>query len=167
MLAAQALAVHARGEVSPTSEATPVASAEPTAAAIATACAGCRGWCCRKGGEHTAHLTVDTLLRAIRRWPSEVGAPSADDLSDQYVAHSEATHAEGSCLFHGERGCRLPRSLRSEVCNTYLCRELFDVVAGWGPAGPGPEGHTFVAVSRKDKRPRVVQSLAKAASNAD
>ncbi|NNK63282.1 MAG: hypothetical protein HKO98_08710 [Gemmatimonadetes bacterium] len=155
----------------PASGAPGAESASPRAraveTAIATACAGCRGWCCRYGGRDGAHLSVATLRRAAREVREDGSDPSADDLTDLYLSYLGATHSEDGCLFHGDRGCRLPRDLRSEVCNAFLCGELLEVVAGWNRDGLGAGEHAFVAVSRVNGHPRSVQSLAKAASKAD
>ena len=37
---------------------------------------------------------------------------------------------DGSCVFHGEAGCTLDRSLRSDVCNSYFCSALGNFVKG-------------------------------------
>jgi hypothetical protein len=31
---------------------------------------------------------------------------------------------EYSCVYHGDRGCTLPRSMRASICNTYHCEGL-------------------------------------------
>ena len=37
---------------------------------------------------------------------------------------------KGSCVFHGERGCVLPRAARARICNEWQCQGL----AGWARA---------------------------------
>jgi hypothetical protein len=34
----------------------------------------------------------------------------------------------GSCVFHGARGCTLQRDLRAELCNSYYCNGLLDIL---------------------------------------
>jgi hypothetical protein len=41
-----------------------------------------------------------------------------------YLERIPATGYDGSCIFHGEHGCTLDRSLRSGVCNVYYCDML-------------------------------------------
>ena len=83
-------------------------------------CATCRGACCTRGGTH-AFLSADRL----RRTASENGlADTGAALEALYTAHLPTTHYTDSCVFHGERGCTLPRVLRSDTCNRYLCGGL-------------------------------------------
>ena len=45
-------------------------------------------------------------------------------LVDAYVDALPARHSEGSCGFHGEHGCVLPRESRADICNSFECRGL-------------------------------------------
>ncbi|HLY12485.1 MAG TPA: hypothetical protein VKW04_24490 [Planctomycetota bacterium] len=83
------------------------------------ACASCQGLCCRHG-EHHAFLRPATLRRYLRRHPDVTPAQALDTYLSYLPAHSIA----GSCLYHGRQGCTLPRELRSDVCNRYLCDDL-------------------------------------------
>jgi hypothetical protein len=83
------------------------------------ACALCGGWCC-KGGEEHAYLDERTMAR-VRRARPELDARAVIRLYTQRVP---AAGFEGSCVFHGARGCTLDRALRSDVCNSYFCSGL-------------------------------------------
>ena len=104
-------------------EASSRAEPEGFAARVArTACALCRGWCCRNGADD-AFLDEPTLARA--------GATtSAETVIQSYLDRIPAVVYEGSCIFHGERGCTLDRSMRSDVCNSYFCGGLHAYVKG-------------------------------------
>jgi hypothetical protein len=102
------------------------ATSEPTgfaAAVVRTGCATCQGHCCRGGGEH-AYLDERTLAR-VRTARPELEARAVIGL---YVAALAPRAYAGSCLFHGESGCTLPRLLRAELCNSYYCNGLRDVL---------------------------------------
>lgn len=79
-------------------------------------CAMCKGGCCTKGGD-TAYLSVDTIRRFMAlqpHWrPREVLSAYLDRLS--------AKTQTGSCINHTAQGCSLPREMRSDTCNHYLC----------------------------------------------
>ncbi len=100
-------------------------------AATEAACATCRGRCCAHGGEH-AYLDEDTIRRVARTWP-ELGARGVAAL---YRARLAKESFAGSCVFHGAQGCRLPRELRSDLCNDFYCNALKLFVREHGSAGP-------------------------------
>jgi hypothetical protein len=79
-----------------------------------SACTLCRGWCCRNGADD-AFLDEPTLARA---------GFAAEAVIQHYLSRVPAKSYDGSCIFHGERGCTLDRSMRSDVCNAYLCGGL-------------------------------------------
>jgi hypothetical protein len=83
------------------------------------ACSLCRGWCCKNGGDD-AFLDEPTIAR-VRHAGSALSARAVLRL---YVERVPAMSYEGSCIFHGERGCTLDRSLRSDLCNAYFCGGL-------------------------------------------
>ena len=87
------------------------------------ACALCRGFCCKGGGEH-GYLDERVMAR-VRQARPELEARAVIRL---YVERVPATGYAGSCVFHGPKGCTLDRSLRSDVCNSYYCGGLADVV---------------------------------------
>lgn len=103
-------------DVLPDTEQTPVEAAPEAEQRM---CSACRGWCCEAGGEH-AYLDAQTLRRACR----SRGDSSLDDLRERYRAALPDSSVEGSCVFHGESGCTLDRSLRSDTCNDTICGGL-------------------------------------------
>jgi hypothetical protein len=88
---------------------------------VRAGCATCQGHCCRGGGEH-AYLDERTMAR-VRRDNPDLDAAGVIAL---YVGALAETAYEGSCLFHGRKGCTLPKPLRAELCNTYYCNGLWD-----------------------------------------
>jgi hypothetical protein len=87
------------------------------------ACTLCRGWCCKGGGEH-GYLDERVMAR-VRQAQPELDARGVIRL---YVERVPAVSYAGSCVFHGETGCTLDRTLRSDVCNSYFCTGLGNVV---------------------------------------
>lgn len=96
-----------------------------------TACSLCRGYCCKGGGDD-GYLDEATVAR-VRRAKPALGAISLIRL---YVDLVPDESYEGSCVFHGKRGCTLSRPLRSDVCNSYFCRGLEDYVRGGDTSAP-------------------------------
>jgi len=93
------------------------------AAMLGASCATCRGECCTAGGTH-AFLKEDSLRR-VRAQLADEGAPlTAESLEALYASHLPVRHYRGSCVFHTTTACALPRSLRSDLCNRYLCGGL-------------------------------------------
>jgi hypothetical protein len=94
------------------------------------ACTACRGWCCKGGGEH-AYLDERVMAR-VRHAQPELDARAVLRL---YIERVPAVGYEGSCVFHGTKGCTLDRSLRSDVCNSYFCTALGNYVKTGGTSG--------------------------------
>ena len=86
-------------------------------------CAFCAGRCCRLGALHNAFVRADLVRRWLVRHEGRTWADAVDD----YLRHIPARHASGSCLNHGERGCTLPREMRSDICNEFACDPLVRV----------------------------------------
>ena len=110
------------------------------AAALGTvlgqACATCQGFCCHRGGEE-AYLTVATVSRFMDAHP----ALGRDAVVEAYAARAGGTTYEQSCVFHRRTGCALPREMRSDTCNDFLCGPLVELqraVLGAGPDAPPP-----------------------------
>ena len=80
------------------------------------ACSLCKGWCCRNGGDE-AFLDDRTLARL------RLGNPKLTEQAIEliYLARVPDAAYQNSCIFHGKRGCSLDRSMRADICNTYLC----------------------------------------------
>jgi hypothetical protein len=41
-----------------------------------------------------------------------------------YVQRIPERTCAGSCIFHGESGCALPRAMRSDVCESHVCSDM-------------------------------------------
>lgn len=89
------------------------------AAILGLSCGTCRGECCTAGGDH-AFLRADSLARVRAQHPEASGAL----LLSSYAAHLPTRHYRGSCVYHTTVGCALPRTMRSNICNRYLCGGL-------------------------------------------
>ncbi len=93
-------------------------------ATLGVGCGVCRGECCTAGGTH-AFLKAASLVRVRAHLATtEASSPSPEEIEARYVAALPARHYRGSCIFHATGGCTLPRSLRSNLCNRYLCGGL-------------------------------------------
>lgn len=93
--------------------------------ALSSACGLCGGHCCATGG-NSAWLEPDT----IRRLQYQL-LPVADTrIIEHYLSFLPDSSYENSCIYHAENGCSLPRAIRSNVCNQYLCKGLAEVVQG-------------------------------------
>ena len=90
-----------------------------TASILGRSCATCRGECCTAGGDH-AFLREDSLARVRASHPSH----NEQSLLEAYEGHLPARHYRGSCVYHTTVGCALPRTLRANICNRYLCGGL-------------------------------------------
>lgn len=100
-------------------------SAESTLGTVlGAACGTCRGECCTAGGTH-AFLKAASLVRVRAHLAvGEATPPSAQEIEARYIAALPVRHYRGSCVFHAIGGCTLPRTLRSNLCNRYLCGGL-------------------------------------------
>lgn len=86
-------------------------------------CIGCRGACCQTG---STHAWQD--LPSIRRYRELHPTLTRDEIRADYLArlNTEPTFVD-SCVYHGAKGCLLPREMRSWRCNTHWCGELRQV----------------------------------------
>jgi hypothetical protein len=91
---------------------------------IQAACAACRGSCCTSGGDH-AFLYPDHFRRYFRKHPGR----SRDELLAEYLSRLPSATFQDSCVYHREDGCALPRELRSNLCNSFLCGDLADLLS--------------------------------------
>lgn len=110
----------------------PDKSAAPTDT-IASACATCRGYCCRNGGD-SAYINAATIARVLAHQPEL----QHEDLVGAYVDALPSQSVSGSCIFHGNSGCTLPRDLRSQTCNDYFCGPMHQWFARQQDSSPGP-----------------------------
>lgn len=79
-------------------------------------CALCRGGCCTRGGD-TAYLSADTVRRVMAQQPHW----QPEEVLSAYMGRLAPKTQVGSCINHTAGGCALPREMRSDVCNRYLC----------------------------------------------
>jgi hypothetical protein len=93
------------------------------ASLVGSACAACRGSCCRHGGEH-AFLYPDHFRRYLRNQPDA----DPQQLLAEYLSRLPSESYHDSCVYHTTTGCALPRALRSNLCNTFLCGGLEDLL---------------------------------------
>ncbi len=107
---------------------------------LGQACAACRGKCCREGSHH-AYLGVGN----IRDYRTKHPEASGEDIKLAYWSHLPPLSLTGSCVFHTDQGCNLPREMRSEVCNRYICRSLRAIRASFEANAEG-----FFIVSEQD-----------------
>jgi hypothetical protein len=123
-----------------------------------TACGLCKGWCCRNGGDD-AYLDDQTMFR-IRRDLPDLDAAAVVRL---YAKHVPQVAYEGSCIFHGSKGCTLDRSLRADICNSYFCGGL----TAYFRDGDEDSPRVVHAGKREDMRSSValVPSLPRSASD--
>ena len=89
------------------------------AARSAQICTACRGACCAGGGNH-AFIGEDEIKRQLALHPQR----KPEQLLTLWLKHLPETIIAGGCVYQGERGCTLPRKLRSDLCNTYHCSPL-------------------------------------------
>jgi hypothetical protein len=91
---------------------------------VKAGCSSCRGHCCRLGATH-AFLDAVTVHRYMAWNPRMKPA----GILAAYLKKIPKTSVEHSCVYHGVRGCVLPRSMRAAICNTYHCDGLKDLQA--------------------------------------
>ena len=87
---------------------------------VPAVCSSCHGACCYHGGQHAAFLDEDAIGSFAAEHP-ELAAP---EITEAYLRHVPERHFAGSCVFHTDRGCNLPRTMRAAICNLYECRGL-------------------------------------------
>ena len=97
-------------------------------AILGASCGACRGECCTAGGTH-GFLHEDSITRVRAQLTEEVGPDGPDAITPEslealYAGHLPARHYRGSCVYHTTAGCALPRALRSNLCNRYVCGGL-------------------------------------------
>ena len=86
----------------------------------AKACAVCRGICCNTGGKKNAYIKKDTILRYMSEHPGQ----KPMHILAAYMEHIGEKTVTESCVYHTETGCCLPRTIRSDTCNEFLCDSL-------------------------------------------
>ena len=81
------------------------------------ACIACRGECCTLGAVTHAFIGPRTIGWYRRSRPEATPQSARAD----YLSHVPDTRLSGSCVYHGEMGCVLPRDMRASVCNAFSC----------------------------------------------
>lgn len=97
------------------------------------ACATCRGFCCRTGGTH-AYLNVTVIRSHLVRHP---GLRPAEVIR-AFLNKLPAKTFDHSCVYHGRRGCALPREMRASLCNQFQCTGLKELHETLETTGPSP-----------------------------
>ena len=123
--------------------------AAPEPPLVAGACALCAGGCCRGGGER-AYLSAEEVVRLRRSDP----AMTPERMRAFFLDRLPADSVRGSCIYHGARGCGLPREARSDICNGFRCRGLSTLLAESGDSGP--RAALIVAVDDEDAPRRAI-----------
>ncbi len=87
-------------------------------------CATCQGKCCFLGGANMAFLNAETIQ--LYRWRHPGATPG--EIRAHYLSKLPDRSAEHSCVYHGARGCTLPRQVRADICNRYHCNPQTDLL---------------------------------------
>jgi len=82
-------------------------------------CTLCQGGCCSEGGDHAYIRTV-----TIRRYMDSNPELTTEEIFDGYVSKLSDKTVDSSCINQTDKGCALPRVLRSDVCNGFYCDSL-------------------------------------------
>jgi hypothetical protein len=90
---------------------------------LGSACGTCGGECCTAGGTH-AFLRDDSLVRIRAQFADEGRVLTGSEFVQEYARWLPEAHYRKSCVFHTTTGCELPRPMRSDLCNRYLCGGL-------------------------------------------
>jgi hypothetical protein len=119
---------------------------------LGQACVTCRGQCCRLGNTH-AFQTVET----IKRWFVLNPESSIDDCREACFSFLHSHSIGNSCIFLGNKGCRLPKQMRSNMCNNWICRDL-ENLKSTQLSNPPPITILVAMSDEKPLRVRVVNS---------
>jgi len=96
------------------------------------------------------HAFIDE--RTIARLRAERPGLTDHRLIKAYVAAVPDRGVIGSCVFHGARGCALERGMRAELCNSYYCNGLLDVLKA-----PPEDGATITIETQNGERKILIQ----------
>lgn len=99
-------------------------------ASVFAVCRTCLGTCCKAGEDH-AFLTRAVLSRVKTKLRIATDA----SLLESYLERVPKNARAGSCIYHGAQGCALPRAMRSETCNRFLCYPLRQLGRDFSSAG--------------------------------
>ncbi len=121
---------------------------EPEHPVISAACAICQGRCCRLGAKKNAFL----LPQNIRHHRLRNADLTPDQILEVYIAALPDISVRDACVFQGSEGCTLPRDLRSDVCNSFLCRDVHVIFQAMGDTTDPP----LAIVAINEEQPQVV-----------
>lgn len=97
-------------------------------------CGHCGGRCCTAGRDDHAFLHEG----ALHRWLADHPGATPEQAVAHYLAALPPAHVQGSCLYHAQQGCALPRQRRSDTCNRFRCvpfKTLADALQQQPPQG--------------------------------
>lgn len=80
-------------------------------------CRACQGSCCQMGVGKNAFIDADT----VSRFMETNSDTNVQQVGETYLDFVPETHVKGSCFYHTQKGCNLPREMRSDTCNRYVC----------------------------------------------
>lgn len=115
----------------------------------AQACSVCRGVCCNTG-EKTAYIKKETILRYLSGHPEQ----TQGHVLEAYMAHLGKKTFVNSCVYHTQTGCCLPRIMRSDTCNEFLCDTLIELDRLLNTP-PMPKGVLLIEYAKENWRNKI------------
>ncbi len=112
----------------------PPAPLHPPTAIEEVGCTACQGHCCEQGRGRHAFLSQSVFENLFHINPDL----SVDDVTAVYVAALPDRSVKKACVFQSNTGCTLPRDWRSDVCNTYRCKDLIRLSDKFPPGRDTP-----------------------------
>jgi len=82
-------------------------------------CGLCKGACCTSGAEH-AYLSSNTIKRFLNTNLDK----SVQDMLELYYSKISSETIVGACINQTQKGCALPKEMRSDTCNDFYCESL-------------------------------------------
>lgn len=115
----QAMVLRAPGDRASATASAPDPDPPRAAQTLGAGCGTCGGRCCGFGGTH-AFLSPRDL-----RWFMDANPTLRPaDVLAAYLDRLPARAYADSCVYHTPSGCALPRTMRSHICERYLCEGL-------------------------------------------
>lgn len=103
-------------------------------------CIECKGRCCLNGGDN-AYLDTKTIKRYMMQQPDL----SPEQVLQKYKAGIvKKTHLT-SCINHTEKGCSLPKNMRSDQCNNFYCSTIKELNTSFCNLEMIPEGAIVIS----------------------
>lgn len=82
-------------------------------------CTMCKGGCCPSGEDH-AYISASTIAQLMKTKPEL----STAEIHQLYLSKVARKTVVGACINQTEKGCSLPRYMRSDICNGYYCEPV-------------------------------------------